>query len=201
MPLAIMLKQMLPGLLPLFIFIAADEIWGTKTGLYVAVVFGVIELIITRIKEKHWEGFIILDTVFLVLLGGISILLENAIFFRLKPALIEFILCIILAAAAVHPEKFFGLVTSRYLKNTELTLNVKGIRSMRRMMFVMTLAFTAHTLLTVYAAFRMSQAAWAFISGGLFYIVFVVIIAGQFTLHFIRRRRSGVNRCHASGND
>lgn len=193
MPLAIMLKQMLPGLLPLFIFIAADEIWGTTTGLYVAVIFGIIEMIITRFKDKHWDGFIFLDTSFLVLLGSISILLENAVFFRLKPVFIELILCIIMAAAALHPEKFFGLVTSRYMKSTELVLNDSSISSMRRMMFLMTLIFGAHTLLTLYAAFCMSQAAWAFISGGLFYILFAAVPAGQFIILYIRKNKKSRN--------
>ena len=36
-----LLKKLLPGFIPLFVFIAADEIWGTKTGLIVAVGVGV----------------------------------------------------------------------------------------------------------------------------------------------------------------
>jgi len=84
MPLMMMLKQMLPGLLPLFVFMIADEIWGTITGLYVAVAFGVIELFITRIKDGVYDRFIIFDTAFLVALGLISILLENDIFLNLS---------------------------------------------------------------------------------------------------------------------
>ena len=189
MPLAMMLKQLLPGLLPLFIFIVADEVWGTIVGLYVAVASGLIELVITRIKYKRLDGFIVLDTAFLILLGGVSILLENAIFFKLKPALVELILCIILAAAAMYPEKFFQLITSRYMKNPELALNGKGISAMRRMMLFLTFVFSVHTALTVYAAFRMSQTAWAFISGGLFYIIFAVIMAGQLIALFIRKNK------------
>jgi hypothetical protein len=32
-----LLKKLLSGFIPLFVFIAADEIWGKKTGLFVAV--------------------------------------------------------------------------------------------------------------------------------------------------------------------
>ena len=35
--------QMIPGLLPLVIFILADEIWGTTIGLIVALVLGITE--------------------------------------------------------------------------------------------------------------------------------------------------------------
>lgn len=97
---------------------------------------------------------------------------------------------LILAAAAVRPEKFFTIMTSRYMKTPGLALNDKGISAMRRMLLLLAAVFTLHTILTVYAAFRMSQAAWAFISGGLFYIIFGVITAGQFMLMVHRRHRT-----------
>ena len=36
-----LIKRMLPGLLPILIFILADEIWGTTVGIYVAVAVGI----------------------------------------------------------------------------------------------------------------------------------------------------------------
>ena len=194
MPFPLLLKQMLPGLLPVFIFIIADEIWGTAIGLYVAVIFGILELIATRIKDRRLDWFIILDTAFLVLLSGVSILLDNAIFFKLKPALLELIMCILLTAEALRPEKFFELAASRYMKNTEPALNDKGIAAMRRMMILMTIIFAGHTAVTVYAAFCLSQASWAFISGGLFYIIFAAIMAWQFIVLYIRKMKKSSNK-------
>ena len=187
MPYTILLKQMLPGLLPLFVFVIADEIWGTETGLYIAVGFGLTELLITRIKSAKWDRFIIIDTLFLVMLGAVSIILDNAVFFKLKPALPELIICLILIAAAAHPEKFFMHISARHLKGLNIRLNDKGIVAMKRMMLILTAVFAAHAALTIYAAFRMSQESWAFISGGLFYIIFAVIMAGQSFVMFIRR--------------
>ena len=79
--------RLLPGLLPLFIFIIADEIWGTKIGLIVALGFGILELFYTYIKTQKIEKFILSDTILLVALGAISILLNNEIFLKLKPFL------------------------------------------------------------------------------------------------------------------
>lgn len=190
MPLSLLLKQMLPGLLPLFIFIIADEAWGTETGLYIAVGFGVFELFITRIKNERWDGFIIIDTLFLVILGAVSILLDNAVFFKLKPALLELVMCIILLAAAQRPDKTFMIISARYIKNPGVRLNDSGAASMKRMLLLLALVFAVHTAFTVYAALLMSQAAWAFISGGLFYIIFGVIIAVQFIVVYIRRKKA-----------
>ena len=91
-----LIKKLLPGFIPLFVFILADEIWGTQVGIAVAVGVGVIELIITGIKERRLEKFVLIDTALLVVLSLISILLDNDIFFKLKPALIELILCAVL---------------------------------------------------------------------------------------------------------
>lgn len=179
MPLMIILKQMLPGLLPLFVFIIADEIWGTRIGLYIAVIFGVTELVITRIKDGKYDQFIIFDTGFLVILGLVSILLENDIFFKLKPALMEIILCIILTVSVYSPANLILAMSQRYMKNMELTLTEAGIDAMKRMFKIILLILVFHTLLTIYSAFYMSNEAWLFISGGLFYIIFGVIFAGQ----------------------
>ncbi len=37
-------KKLLPGLLPIFVFILVDEFWSTEAGLVVAVVFGIGQL-------------------------------------------------------------------------------------------------------------------------------------------------------------
>lgn len=84
-----LLKKLLPGFIPLFVFIAADEIWGTKTGLIVAVAVGIAEMVWVAAREKRLDTFILFDTLLLVVLGAVSILLENDLFFKLKPGLIE----------------------------------------------------------------------------------------------------------------
>ncbi|HUM89606.1 MAG TPA: septation protein IspZ, partial [Prolixibacteraceae bacterium] len=95
-----LLKRLLPGFIPLFVFIAADEIWGTRVGLIVAVLTGVAELLYTFIKERRFDKFVLLDTGLLVVLGGVSVAFDNEIFFKVKPAIIEAILCVILAISA-----------------------------------------------------------------------------------------------------
>jgi len=184
-----LLKQMLPGLLPLFIFMIADEIWGTRTGLCIAVIFGVGELVVTRIKDGKYDRFIIFDTAFLVILGLVSIILENDIFFKLKPALIEGILCIILAVSVFSPTNLVLAMSQRYMKNVEMTITDAGIKAMKRILKIILFVVLSHTALVVYSAFFMSNEAWLFISGGLFYIIFVVIFTGQILYYKVRAWR------------
>ncbi|MCX6583772.1 MAG: NUDIX domain-containing protein [Candidatus Aminicenantes bacterium] len=180
-----LLKTLAPGFLPLIIFILADSIWGTHIGLIVAVVFGIIEFIFSYIKEKVVDKFILLDLGLIVVLGVVSILLENDIFFKLKPALIELIFCFILGISVFSPVNIMMLMTRRYMKNIQL--NEAQMQQFTRGLRVLFYLFLAHTVLIVYAAFFMSKGAWAFISGGLFYILFAV----YFVIELIRARNRG----------
>jgi isopentenyldiphosphate isomerase/intracellular septation protein A len=175
-------KKLLPGLIPLFVFIAADEIWGTETGIYVALSFGILELGFIYFKEKRIDRFVIIDTGLLVVFGVVSILLENDIFFKLKPALIELILCAILGISAFSRNNLMLLMSKRYMKDVKFTEIQKKqfLRSLKIMFWV----FLIHTLLIIYSAYFMSKASWAFISGGLFYIIF----AGYFVIELIRNK-------------
>jgi isopentenyldiphosphate isomerase/intracellular septation protein A len=176
------LKTLAPGFLPLIIFILADSIWGTRIGLIVAVVCGIIELIYSYIKEKFIDKFILLDLGLIVILGVVSIILENDIFFKLKPALIELIFCFILGISIFSPINIMMLMTRRYMKNIQL--DEAQVRQFNRSLRVLFYVFLAHTALIVYSAFFMSKSAWAFISGGLFYILFAV----YFVFELIRAR-------------
>lgn len=177
------LKSLAPGFLPLIVFIMADAIWGTEIGLIVAIGVGIIEFIFSYIKDKVIDKFILLDVGLIVVLGTVSILLENEIFFKLKPALIELIFCVVLGISVFSPVNIMMLMSKRYMKNIEL--NEAQIQQFTRSLQALFYIFLAHTVLIVYSAFFMSKGAWAFISGGLFYILFAV----YFGFEFIRTRR------------
>ena len=173
-----LLKKLLLGFLPLFVFIAADEIWGTKIGLIVAVTFGIVQLGITYFREKRIDRFTLLDTGLIVLLGGVSIVFDNDIFFKIKPGLIEIVMCIILAISVFTPANILFAMSKRYMGDMEMTDAMK--KQMNRSIVGMLVLFSAHTILVFYSAFYMSKEAWAFISGGLFYILFGVYVVYEF---------------------
>lgn len=173
-----LLKKLLPGFIPLFVFIAIDEIWGTRAGLIAALIIGVAEMVWIWVQEKRFDKFVLFDTGLLVVLGSVSLLLDNDIFFKLKPGLVELILCAVLAVSAFSKLNIIGLMTQRYMKDMEL--NQQQMAQFRKTMQLMFFVFLIHTILVFYAAFYMSDGAWAFISGGLFYILFAVVFAYEF---------------------
>lgn len=177
-----LLKKLLPGFIPLFVFIAIDEIWGTRAGLVAALAIGLGELIWIWLKEKRFDRFVLFDTGLLVVLGSVSLLLDNDIFFKLKPGLVELILCAILAVSAFSRINIVGLMTQRYMKDMEL--NDQQLSQFRKTMQFMFFVFLGHTFLVFYAAFYWSDKAWAFVSGGLFYILFGVV----FLVELVRQK-------------
>lgn len=176
-------KTLAPGFLPLLVFIVADALWGTTIGLVVALLFGILEMAVSYFKEKKLDRFILLDTGLIVLLGGVSLLLRTDVFFRLKPALVELVFCLILGISVYSPVNIMLAMSRRYLKT--LAMNDEQVKSMMQGMKVLLFLFLGHALLIVYAALAMSAAAWGFISGGLFYILF----AAYFLVEWLRKRR------------
>lgn len=192
--LAPLLKQMLPGLLPLFVFVIADGIWGTRVGLCVAVGFGLMETGISYLKERRLDGFILGDTALLVAMGAVSVLLDNEIFFKLKPALLELILCVILGVSAYSSKNIVMMMSRRYLKNMPVEFSDEQLELLRRPVRALFWLLAAHTALIVYSAYFMSPEAWAFVSGGLFYIVVGVYFIGQIAYQrwMMRKRRMNI---------
>ncbi len=183
-----LLKTILPGLLPLLIFIAADEIWGTEIGLYVAVAFGVVQLGVIYIREKRLDKFVLFDTILIVALGIVSIVLHNDIFFKIKPGVIGLILVGILGFSAFSSKNIMMMMSQRYLRGVKM--NGDQEKMMHRSIKIMFWIFLGHTILVFYSAFYMSKEAWAFISGGLFYILFGVFILMEFVRNVFLRKNS-----------
>lgn len=180
-------KQLLPGLLPVFVFILADELWGTQIGLIVAVGFGLAEMLFTWIREHRLDRFIIADTLLLVLMGAISILLNNDIFFKLKPAVIESVFLVILGISVFTPANLVMKMTQRYAKGVSFDSFMQ--HSMKKSIKTLFWIFALHVILIILSAFTMSREVWAFISGGLLYIFFAIYFLYE-TLHNKRKAKS-----------
>ena len=182
------IKTLLPGLLPLLVFIVADELWGTEIGLYVATGFGIVQLAVIYFKEKRLDKFVLYDTLLIVALGLVSILLHNDIFFKIKPGVIGLILVGILGMSAFSSKNIMMMMSQRYMKGIEF--NDEQQRMMTRTIKLMFWIFLGHTILVFYSAFFMSKEAWAFISGVLFYIVFGVLMLIEFVHNLLTRKKN-----------
>ncbi len=170
-------KNFAIGFIPIFVFILVDSFWGTEAGLIVAIIVGVAYSLYYLIRYKRLEKFILFDTALIIILGGVSIVLHDEIFFKLKPALIELILVVILGIHAFSAKPILLMMSKRYMG--EIDLGSEQVKLMSQMSRVLFFVFLIHTALIVYSAYFWSKEVWAFISGGLFYIIFGLVFAGQ----------------------
>ncbi len=182
-----LIKNFSIGFLPLLVFIVAEAWFGLTMGLIVAIVFGIGETGFVYFREKRIDRFILFDTGLIIILGAVSLLLQNDIFFKLKPGLIELIVVVLLAVTAFSDNPLLIRMSGRYMKGIEFS--DQQIDQMRMMMRRLFYVFTCHTLLIFYAAFYMSSEAWAFISGGLFYIVIGIMLIVEFIRARWQRKR------------
>jgi len=181
-----LLKNFAIGFLPIFIFIVADELYGTKTGLIVAILSGLAYLLYYFIRFKQIEKMILLDTALILAMGSISLIFDNDLFFKLKPALIELILVAILGIHAFSSRPILLDMQKRYIGEMEMpSAQVQMLKQLSRLLFLVLLI---HTIAIVYTAYFSSNEVWAFVSGGLFYILFGLILAGQWIyMKFFKR--------------
>lgn len=184
----LLLKSLLPGLLPLALFVAADAVFGELVGLAVGIGTGLVEFAYGLIKHKRADPFVAADTLLLTVAGGLSILLRDEIFFKLKPAIIEFVLAAAMGAMLVLPPAYLKGYVGRQLRG--VSIPDEAMLSMKRSLAFLLAVLAAHIALTVYASFAMSTAAWGFVSGGLLYILFGVVALSQFVAARLRARRA-----------
>lgn len=180
------LKNFAIGFIPIFVFIAADELYDTTTALIVGIVSGLVYFIYYLIRFRTVEKFILFDTVLIAAMGGISLALADPIFFKLKPALMEAIMVMLLGVHAFSSKPVLLMMSKRYMGDAQfMPQQTQMIRQLSRLLFFVMLI---HTILIVYSAFYWSKEAWAFISGGLFYVLFALILVGQWIyLKFLRK--------------
>jgi isopentenyldiphosphate isomerase/intracellular septation protein A len=108
----------------------------------------------------------------IVVLGAVSILLNNDVFFKIKPALVGVLMCAVLGISVFTPSNILLNMSKRYMRGIEF--NDQQYQQMKKNMKVLFWLFVGYTALVFYSVWFMSKEAWAFISGGLFYILFGV---------------------------
>jgi isopentenyldiphosphate isomerase/intracellular septation protein A len=185
-----LLRQLLPGFLPLLVFIVVDEIWGTKIGLAVAIAFGLGEIGYSLFKKEKPDKFVLIDLGLIVMMGGISLWLDNDIFFKLKPVVINLIMCLMLAALVFMPGNMLADMQKRYMPGITISpwQQIEFAQSMKRFLFILLL----YTLIVAWSAFYTSKEIWAMISGPGFFAVAAIWLGFE----FLAKRRNHQKYSH-----
>ncbi len=193
----ILLKNLTYAFLPLLIFIIADELFDLTISLIIALMVGLAELVITYYREKRFDKFILLDMGLILVLGLVSILFNNPVFILIKPAIIEVIFVVLIGVTIFTDNPLLIQMSARYMGGMEL--GDQQIYMMRRMLHGMFWLFIGHIILIILSALYVGtpdsagyltrKEIWAFVSGGLLYILVGIGMAIQFIKGKIEQRR------------
>ena len=178
-----LLKTLAPGFLPLFAYLGAELFFGETVGLFVGIGLGVAEFLFRLIKDKKADLFALAETILLAAMGALSLFSGNSIFFRLKPAITEGIMALGMAVLLFLPAQILKAYFSRQVKG--IKFGEEAMKSLRKNVVLILGILLLHTGLTIWAALAASAAIWAFVSGGLLYILISVV----FTWRIIGARR------------
>ena len=182
-----MAGKLLPGMLPLLLFVVVELLWGTTAGLASALVLGVIQLFWFWFRDKRIDKFVVGDIGFLIVLGGLAMLFDNTLLFKLKPFFIESALLLLIGYSAFSDHNLVLLMTRRYFKGVIAGPFESWV--MQQMLRIFFGLLALHVLLTLAAALWMPHAWWAGISGPGFYVLVALMLGISWTINHQRKKK------------
>ncbi len=166
--------KLLPGMLPLILFVVVELMWGTTAGLAAALALGVVQLLWFWFREQRIDKFVLADIGFLIVLGGLALLFDNALLFKLKPVFIGAAILLLIGYSAFSDHNLVMLMSQRYFKGFIAGPFESWL--MQQMLKVFFWLMAAHTFITLASALWLPHAWWAAISGPGFYVVVVLML-------------------------
>ena len=171
------------GLLPVLAFTLIEEHFGTLWGLISGMGFGLGEVLWEwrsqgKVDPLTWGG-----NGMLLVLGGVSLLTQEGIWFKLQPALIEVVTALVLWGSVLLGKPLIQtLLQKQGALPFDLQTGLKpGVGPLFKQFFQgMTLRmgffFAIHAALAVWVALYGSTAAWAILKGIGFTVSFIVYL-------------------------
>jgi len=149
------------GLLPVVAFTLIEDNYGTVAGIIAGLVFGLGEVIYELWTEKKVSPITWIGNGLLLGLGGISLISEDGIWFKLQPALFEIFFAGALWGSLLLKKNILLLMAQKQGQVIPEVLHQR----MNGMTFRLGIFFSIQAALAVWAAFYWSTQAWAMLKG------------------------------------
>lgn len=192
-----LITTFLPGFAPIIAYIAVEAAFGETAGLICGMALGLGEFLWILARERRIDPFTLIDTLLLAVMGGISWALSDPVFFRLKPAISEAALAVLMLLGSLGPHRYFLPYLQGKIGQGDIP------EAVAKRMLVMVAGFAlltlAHAALTAAAALYWSKAAWNFVAGALFWILSALYVVA-WTVPALIKARSGGARRRAEGS-
>lgn len=176
---------LLVTLLPIIIYVIVDAVWGFRAGIVAAMVSIIATILFHYLLFDTIDQFIIGEGVFILVMGTLSLFLNNSHYFKLQPAIMGVIFSLILIWFEIFDEPFFIKMIPTSAKMlpefAELLTSPQMQQAMARMSKVMIGVFLVHAGLVVWSALRWSNVGWLMSRLAIFPMALIAsIVAAQF---------------------
>ena len=192
-----LIKNLAAGFVPLLVFIIADEMFELVYSLAIALGVSLIYVLFTFIREKRLDKFALLDAALILTLGGVSLAFNSPVFILVKPAIVEAVFVVMIGVTVFTNNPLLIQMSQRYMKGMEL--GDQQVYMMRRMLHGMFWLLLLHVALIVTTAVYVGKPdtpgylerkeIWAFVSGGLFYILIGLVFVWQYIKGKLNQRK------------
>jgi intracellular septation protein len=177
-----MMSLFFGGLLPVIAFALIEEYYGPVWGTVAGMIFGAGEIIFEKIRYKKVSAVTWIGNTMILILGAISVISQEGIWFKLQPALFEGFFAVFLWVSWFSKKPFLLLMAEK--QNPHLPDVAKPFLS--AVTFRLGIFFALQAALASYAAFYWTTAQWAWLKGAGLIISFLIYLA----LEVLWKRRS-----------
>lgn len=177
------IKNLLVSLVPIIIFYVVEKYYGVAWGVIIAILSSIIECGYEYFKYKKIEPVTLGVLLLIVIMGSLSLYTGSGVFYKLNPAVYELAFALLFIGTSLWGTPILILFSKKQLKGVKL--GESQIKHLKGMNLRIGIFFLVHGALTVYSALFLSTAAWAFIKGFLFYIMFFI----YFGFEFLNKKR------------
>jgi intracellular septation protein A len=183
-PLHLLLLQLLPIIAFLIVdSLVRDPLWAIVAALVCVALLSALSFW----QNRRFDRFILIDALLIGTLGAATLISQNELFFRLKPAVIEAAMVPFLLFLALGKEATLLGYLSRF--GGEGTPAPEALKLLRKLFTVFAALMLVHAVVVVFFALYGSRAAWAWVSGPGFYLLLVPVF-GWIVVLRIRRARA-----------
>ncbi len=149
------------GILPLVAFAVIEDRYGTPAGIAAGIVFGLGEIIYEYTTRRKISTITWVSNLMILILGGLSLISAEGIWFKLQPALIEGFFVLFLWGSLIAKKNVMVVLAEKQGQRIPEFLHGK----MKGFTFRLGFFFLFHTLLAIWSAFYWTTPQWALLKG------------------------------------
>lgn len=92
-----MMLMLIAGVLPLVLFVLVDRFAGPKTAIWTAIVTSIAGYALFCVLTRNFDLTGLVEPVFIILMGGVSLRMQNPRLFKFQPAVVGVLIALVVA--------------------------------------------------------------------------------------------------------